>query len=166
MDNIIDTMVSSVYGLQRVESCLFYEVEGVPVKTIDSMLLSDDCVQMVKSKVAKVIDANCTGPLRWVVPPVYLIKDEQCQVKTLPMQVSCLSNARIYRVQSDKPNAFNKPLLCSFTDIREVKSLPLLCSMWEYGQWFFSATVHPYCWVLTYTCSVIFWRHAKQILQE
>ena len=64
MDGIIHSIVSSVHGLKRVESCLFYEVEGVPVKTIYSMVLSDDCVQIAKSKVARVIDANCKGPLR------------------------------------------------------------------------------------------------------
>lgn len=64
MNDVIDTIVSSVHGLQRVESCLFYEIEGVPVKTIYSMMLSDDCVQIAKSKVARVIDANCKGPLR------------------------------------------------------------------------------------------------------
>ncbi len=64
MDDVIDTMISSVRGLQRVESCLFYEVEGVPVKTINSVLVSEDCVKIAKNKVANVIDVNCKGPLR------------------------------------------------------------------------------------------------------
>ena len=64
MDDIVNTIVWSVSGLPRVESSLFYEVEGHPIKTISSMLLSDDCVHVAKSKIAQVIDANCKGPLR------------------------------------------------------------------------------------------------------
>jgi hypothetical protein len=64
MDDIIDTIVLSVCGLQRVESCLFYEVEGVPVKKINSMPLCEDCVKMAKSALSQVIEANCKGPLR------------------------------------------------------------------------------------------------------
>lgn len=67
MDNIVDNIVSSVHGLSRVESCLFYEVEGFPAKSINSVFLSDDCVKMAKSKISEVIDANCVGPLRLVV---------------------------------------------------------------------------------------------------
>lgn len=67
MDDIIDAMILSVRGLYRVESCLFYEVEGVPVKTINTMLLSEECVKIAKSKVVRVIDANCQGPFRLVV---------------------------------------------------------------------------------------------------
>ena len=64
MDEIIDAMVLSVRGLKRVESCLFYEVEGVPVKEINSILLSEECVQVAKSKITRVIHSNCEGPLR------------------------------------------------------------------------------------------------------
>ncbi|XP_028407226.1 dynein heavy chain 3, axonemal-like [Dendronephthya gigantea] len=63
MSEVIDAVVLSVRGLKRVESCLFYEVEGVPVKEINSMLLSDECVQVAKSKITRVVHSNCQGPL-------------------------------------------------------------------------------------------------------
>ena len=64
MNDIIDGMVVSVHGLQRVESHLFYQVKGVPVKTINSVMLRESCVESTKLKLGKVIDANCKGPLR------------------------------------------------------------------------------------------------------
>lgn len=70
MNDIIDRMVMSVQGLKRVESSLFYDVEGVPVKAINSVVIQESCVEAAKQKVASVIDANCHGPSRLVVDEI------------------------------------------------------------------------------------------------
>ena len=61
---IIEHMVKSVQGLERVEHQLFYEDEGLKKRYISSVHLDEERVEWAKERVADVVDKNSAGPLK------------------------------------------------------------------------------------------------------
>ena len=61
---IIDTMVISVHGLPCIENLLFQTVEDLQIKTIKTVLVEEELVDIAKERIRTVIMANSHGPTR------------------------------------------------------------------------------------------------------
>lgn len=61
---IIDSIVTSVRSLKRVEHQLFYEEEWMKNRFISSVQLDEERVLDAKARLAVVVDKNTKGPMK------------------------------------------------------------------------------------------------------
>ena len=63
--DIIDHMLSSVQGFRCVEHHLFVEDEGIKMRHISSVQLSEERILWAKQRVVDVVEKNSLGPLKY-----------------------------------------------------------------------------------------------------
>lgn len=61
---IVDTMVTCVQQVKRVEHFLFQDVEELPVRYVSSVGVQEELVEQAKGRLHTVIVANSHGPLK------------------------------------------------------------------------------------------------------
>ncbi|EDO26243.1 predicted protein, partial [Nematostella vectensis] len=63
LHSVVEDMVTSVQGLERVEHQLFYEEDWMKGRHINAVGLDEERVEGAKAMLAKVVEANSAGPL-------------------------------------------------------------------------------------------------------
>ncbi|XP_048589777.1 dynein axonemal heavy chain 3-like isoform X2 [Nematostella vectensis] len=65
LHSVVEDMVTSVQGLERVEHQLFYEEDWMKGRHINAVGLDEERVEGAKAMLAKVVEANSAGPLKF-----------------------------------------------------------------------------------------------------